>query len=985
MNRFALLVSVLCLLAASAAVQAEEPDAGLVEAEALYRAEGPTAALPQFEQLLSEFQAADDRLNAAAAQRFIGECHWRLGSFEESRVHLEAALALVNELGDQLEGAKILNVFGLLEWDLGNFDAAIARFEEASSIGRALGDPRLEGATLNNLSLVYDEMGDYDASLERYREVLRIYSQVDFPRGEGDTLGNIGGVYLVLGKYTEAAEYYGRALEISEDLDSVPAMSQDHGNLGLAYAGLGQTEQALAHLQRALALAEQAGMRQEQGSWLQGMGNVQVAAGRYDQGLESHREALTIYRQDGANPMLLDGLHDMGQLLLSLGDPGSAERFFSEAIELSREMDSPRGTMINQLALGDLQYRHRRLEAAAALFAVVLEQARQSGTRQLEARALISLATVHGEQQLQESARTESGQALEIARQIQALPLECEALLSLAEIDRMDGLQADALGRYQAAAEIAEELADPDLQWRIDYGRALAQVASGELNAAIDSLERAVRHIESVRSRLREDRFRTGYLQDKQKVYVELVRLQLELGQTGAAFSTAERLRTWAFAEQTGQDDRSSWTEAQRAAETSMRERVRQLQRLLDEEGSLPLPEQRQRAVATYSRELLLVESQYQAFLDDVLASGAGGARSAPPGHELTRTALGKHEALIEYVVGPGHVMMFVLRPGGIKAQAVPASRRDLHARLELLRDLLQDSGNERWTLPAAKLAEVLTEPARLEGWLEGVEHIYLVPHGMLNYLPFALLPFGPDTDAGLLIERFSVSYLPTAAALNGGYDEVAGPRSILALAPARSRLRHAPQEADALANLFKPHATSLTGTAATETAFREQAAGFQLLHLATHGYFNKLNPLLSGLELEADESHDGLLEVHEILGLKLNAELVTLSACQTGMGSGFFTEIPAGDEFVGMTRAFLQAGSASVLATLWEVNDRSTVDLMENFYTRLEDLGADGDKAVALANAQRALRASEQYKHPYFWAPFVLVGPLHNRKGVRG
>jgi len=144
---------------------------------------------------------------------------------------------------------------------------------------------------------------------------------------------------------------------------------------------------------------------------------------------------------------------------------------------------------------------------------------------------------------------------------------------------------------------------------------------------------------------------------------------------------------------------------------------------------------------------------------------------------------------------------------------------------------------------------------------------------------------------------------------------------------------------------------------------------------LATHGYFNKKNPLLSGLELEADDSDDGLLEVHEILGLALNAQLVTLSACQTGLGSGYFNEIPAGDEFVGLTRAFLLAGSHSVLASLWAVDDRSTVDLMKSFYYRLNTSGSEISQAAALTLAQRELRASKEYGHPFYWAPFVLVG----------
>ena len=144
--------------------------------------------------------------------------------------------------------------------------------------------------------------------------------------------------------------------------------------------------------------------------------------------------------------------------------------------------------------------------------------------------------------------------------------------------------------------------------------------------------------------------------------------------------------------------------------------------------------------------------------------------------------------------------------------------------------------------------------------------------------------------------------------------------------------------------------------------------------HLATHGIFNKRNPLFSGVELEADETEDGRLEVHELVGLRLNADLVTLSACETALGSGYFVDVPVGDDFVGLTRAFLFAGSPSVLATLWEVDDRSTVRLMRGFYEGLRQ----ADKATALAAAQRAaLKGGRPHAHPYFWAPFVLVGRM--------
>ena len=175
-----------------------------------------------------------------------------------------------------------------------------------------------------------------------------------------------------------------------------------------------------------------------------------------------------------------------------------------------------------------------------------------------------------------------------------------------------------------------------------------------------------------------------------------------------------------------------------------------------------------------------------------------------------------------------------------------------------------------------------------------------------------------------------------------------------------------------------------MAGKQATESAFKAQAGNYRVLHLATHGYFNKQNPLLSGLELEADRDNDGLLEVHEILELSLHAGLVTLSACQTGMGSGYFNEIPAGDDFISLTRAFLLAGSSSVLATLWEVDDRSTVDLMKGFYGRLGQAGTGKNQARALAMVQRELRASKKFNHPFYWAPFVLVGSRERGTGLQ-
>jgi CHAT domain-containing protein len=172
-----------------------------------------------------------------------------------------------------------------------------------------------------------------------------------------------------------------------------------------------------------------------------------------------------------------------------------------------------------------------------------------------------------------------------------------------------------------------------------------------------------------------------------------------------------------------------------------------------------------------------------------------------------------------------------------------------------------------------------------------------------------------------------------------------------------------------------------LTAGAATEAAFRREAPGRRILHLATYGVLNKQNPLFSFVDLAADSAHDGRLEVHEVFGLHLAADLVVLSACQTGLGSGALADVPAGDDWVGLTRAFLHAGAANVVATLWPVDDWATAALMEAFY---EGYRSDGDVEHALAAAQRALLAAPTTSHPFYWAGFVSVGGSGTEQATR-
>jgi CHAT domain-containing protein/Tfp pilus assembly protein PilF len=965
------------------ALPAAEPDPGLQAAETLYRKQGPASALPKFEALAAQFRELGDKTNEAGARHFVGECHWRLGDFADARKHLNYAIAIREALGDQLGIGKTANVLGLLEWDLGNYDKAIARFRAASAAGKAVGDRKLEGATLNNLSLVYDELGDYKTSLTQYHEVIEIYRGADFPRGEGDTYGNIGGVYLLLGQFRKAKSYYEKALAISEQLESKPAISQDHGNIGLANLGLGDIDVAISNFDTAIELAEETGMRQDAAYWRRGKANALIRKGRFDAGLDLHRVALKAYEDIGARGELLGALHDMGQLHLILGDPASPESYFNDAISLARSIGNANGITVNLLALGQLYLRREQLDAASSHFNQARMRAQQSDAKAHLVRSLLGLAYVHQAQQRFDESADELAAALAVAGVIESRQQEAEVLFVLAENERQTEHADQALRLYAAAESILVETGDPDILWQLHFGRAKTLEFMGDKLGAVESLRQSVLLIEGVRSRLREERFRSGYLQDKHQVYVELVRLQLELEMIEEAFRTAERLRARSYSQQFERMGYPTLTEEQQRHERELRERVRQLHRAVGEEqdsgGS------RQAAMHTYSSELIVAEREYQAFLDDhVRTAVSPKAAASPPDSADVRRRLAGDEVLIEYVVGDNEVMIFALSSDGLFATIQNVRRVDMRARIELLRDLIGQPGDSRWFKPAASIARVLIAPLEDAGVLHGVSNIYLVPHGILNYLPFAALPTQAPDARRLMIEDYTLAYLPTAVALGEAARKGSEPPSLLAVAPANSRLRHAPEEARSINALFEPNSRLLLGDAATESRFKSLAGDYRMLHLATHSEFNKLNPMFSGLQLEADDANDGRLEVHEVLRLSLNADLVTLSACDTALGSGYFAEVPAGDEFVGLTRAFLSVGSDSVMATLWEVDDRSSVQLMQQFYERLEGPGANADKSAALTLAQKQVRSTEGYEHPYYWAPFVLVGKISHASASR-
>lgn len=938
----------------------------LAHAKSVYSSAGSSAALPEYEKSLAAFRALQNRHGEAITLGLIGNCYKHLGDRTRALDFLDRALKIKRELGDRLEEGKTLSNIGLVYWEAGDYPKAIDHFNRAIALARESHDLQLEGSAINNLSLVYDEEGEYKRSLEQYQKALAIHRAANYREGESDALGNIGGVYLVLGHYSDAIGYYQQALALDEDLARKPAQSLDLGNLAICQAAIGQLDESIQTFDRALKMAVATGLKKEEADWRKGRASSLLRLGKFDEALQDYRNALASYERAGLKRELAEALYDDGYVHLTLGDRRSAEQSFRRAAQVSKQISFSRGVLINTLALADIAWRSGDFAKAATSANEVVERSRQVQDRVNTVGGLLVLALSLRDEGSMNKSLAQTREAVSVAQQSGSKLLEAQALDAEGEILLRLGRAGEALQSLSSAANLVAHTGDTALPWHLDYlqGQALESLKRDE--EAVSAYRRSITSIEGIRGSISEDRFRTGFLQDKEKVYIALVRLLLRMGRLGEAFQYSERLRAHGYLDLLNRSARPD----SNPHLAELQARIRRLQRAIEEENSKAPPEQRSSATSTFSEELTNAEREYSDLVG--LHDDVGLLSAAVPEPTEIERELPADRALVEYVVGARQTAVFVLRHNGLHALLVPFRAADLESKVTLLRDLIRQSNSTDWQLPARSLRRLLLDPIENAGWLQGAQEITIVPHGFLHYLPFATLVRPGRAGNRFLIEDYVLSYLPMAGALVTSSSAQPTGERLVALAPSVSKLQFTSGEVRAVATAFGRDATAIVGPKATETWFKRVAGDYDVIHFATHGFFNKTNPLFSGVQLEPDAQNDGRLQVYEILGLHLRAQLVTLSACETALGSGYFTEIPAGDEFVGLTRAFLSAGASAVIATLWEVNDSSTAHLMRGFYRKV----AEDRPSLSLALAQRLmLNGDEAHRHPYYWSAFVLVG----------
>lgn len=880
----------------------------------------------------------------------------------------ERALNFFVAAGDQYWQALTLNTIGSTYAQSSEFRKALNAFSEALPLFQAAGDKRREAGTLNYMGGVRDVLGEQTEALDYYSRALKIYEQVEDRSTKASILNNIGKIYTDRGQWQTALEYYNQALPILRVIADQRREAIALHNLGLLYYLLGNLDSSLSYAEQSLQLRRTVGDKEGEANTLGIIGMVYVARGESQKALDFYERALPLRRAVG-NPRGEAAMLDfMGVAYATLNQPQKALEYHQEALQLGRKVGDRRYEAYTLLNLGHvyslLAEPAKSLESYSEALAIL--RTVQDGN---SSRALVGIATVQSKQGNVSVARA-----------------SIEEALSLIEAVRAEASDQKLRASYFASQQDAYKL-------YIDLLMQQHRLKPGEGYDA-----EALQASERARARSLVELLNEARVNIRQGVDAALIERERDL---------IQRLNAKA--------QRQIQLLGQKSNKEQLEELIKEIRAIEDEYGQVQASIRSSSpsyAALTQPQPLSLKELQQQLDADTLLLEYSLG-------EERSYLWLVSKRGLQSYELPARQQIELPAREvySSLTSRSAPVSGETASQKQKRI-----VAADERLPLVSAELSRLILGPVSAE--LEG-KRLVIVADGALQFIPFAALP-APNKTAtandqyrALILDHEMIS-LPSASALavqrknllqrRPAANAVAviadpvfslgdirfkerarndGPR-VDASNPANTRLlehlagedgklriRRLPftrQEADRILAV-SPEAGNLKATdfkANRSIVTGPELSKYRYVHFATHGYLDSERPGLSAIVLslvdQKGQPQDGFLRAHEIYNLTLPAELVVLSACQTGLGK----EIK-GEGLVGLTQGFMYAGARRVVVSLWNVNDKATAELMQRFYKGM--LQEKQSPSAALRKAQAEMSQHQQWQQPYYWAAFVLQG----------
>ncbi|MBL8208150.1 MAG: tetratricopeptide repeat protein [Blastocatellia bacterium] len=945
-------------------------------------------AIDYFEQALALNREVKDRASEGITLFNLGNSNLKLYRYEKTLTSYEQALAIFREVKDRVSEGIALYQMGDVQRALNRNEQALTSYEQARAIYREMKNHVQEVNALNNLGIVSINLGRYQKAIEYAEQALAVAREAKNRAYEGYMLLNLGNNTMFLNRFDKAIEYYEQGLLIFREMKERVGEGRAFTRLGIAYRVLGRYEKALEYSEQTLPISRETKNRREEGNTLNHLGDAQSALSRYDKAIEYYEQALAISRevkdQDGEG----SALNNLGRAYESLNRYEKAIEYYEQALAISRELKHRAGEGIVYSNLGFAYFRLGRYEKAIAYHEQALAISREVKDRTGEATRLYKTAQAERAQGNLLAARTHIEQSLKIAESIRSgeistpesrasflasfqdsYRLYTDLLMRQHQAEPTNGFDALAVeaSERQRARSLLDRLteASVDVRQGVDaalierersLGKQLNDKAQRLLQAnqpeQVAALKQEISQLETDYERAQADIRKANphlaTLTQPQPLKLKEIQSQLDADTLLLEYALGEE-RSFLFA-----ITKETLTSFALPKGKLIEKDARQLHELLSARSTTKRGEsawQRQERITQAEAQLPAATQQLSQTLLAPVAQQLGNKR-------LVIVA----DGALQYI--PFAMLadpLVVSRPSSVaknngqplivnhevislsSASALAIQRTELAGRqpapklLAVMADPVFDRTDARFTTPATETSDKMQAPTIAFNDARSIEHL-------------ADKSADKEGDkvgdkSGVTTRRLVIPRLP--------FTRQEATR-LLALAPKTSSF------------------AAMDFQASNATVLKGDLAQYRYVHFATHGLVDTERPGLSSLVLSMVDAQgkpqDGFLRLKDIYNLKLPADLVVLSACQTGLGK----EIK-GEGMEVLTRGFMFAGAARVVVSLWSVNDRATAELMTKFYEKM--LKAGERPAAALRAAQVEMWRQKQWQSPYYWAAFVMQG----------
>lgn len=821
----------------------------------------------------------------------------------------------------------------------------------------------------NNLSYYFQNEGDYERAFELQKKAIRYFTLVNDQRRLSAVLNRSFLIMMELGLYQQAETYIRQSLAIREEIGNPNLLDVAYHNLAGNLDQQGKRDSAIIYYSKSLELSR-------------------MLQNPYD---------------------ITQTLINIGDLYERSGDYDNALAYYNEALENNYQTDRPVSIANNLTLLAGIAIRNNDLEDAGAFYREALTRLDEVSAPHALTNLYLQFADLEILRENYSEAKKYISNASEVSHDKDFGTLNVKSHNLLGGIYKTEGKLYKSLAEYKKAYELSSgQTPTGKISPAINLSRAYHEIWS---DSAFVFADEAFTLIDSIRTNVAGMAFRSGFFRGHAEFYNEVASWYItRKNNAQKAFELIEAAKSRVLMDELAEAQEETYGDIDEEQLIKKQQLSKQIDQLYNKLSAEVNEDQE-----SLKKELRELEFRYLS-LENEIRQMAPALKSfnypSPISVNEAHKIVDKETGILEFAFAGNKLMRFIITENNISAKVIDSVDNEnakyfLTQTIHNLRDdLLNQAPVGKLQIIGSQLHQILISP----DLPANISNIIIIPADILSYLPFEII----SSDSGYLIEDYNIKYLPSAsiysfiknphrsttqdmfAVAGSGFIESnplnVSTRSQTALASLPSTLL----EVESIAANFSKSKV-LKNDILTESAFKAQDLSvFRYLHFATHGIIDEENSTQSGLVLsnttvnESPYGEDGFLNSKEISGLRLNADLVTLSACNTAMG-----KFINGEGLLGLQRSFLTAGASSVVVSLWNIYDRSTSVFMSHFYQKMrmheeEEFGLWNRslnwfgmyehplfdyKAKALRDAKLAMIDHPYYNHPIHWAPFILIG----------